>query len=178
MHLLDAQTTSWASQGGMVPQEQHNHQILTNNIPYAQPRGGIAKEQEQRSNNINKEDPPEEQLAKEQDAGADQIWVKGANEEDDARYRRFLTYMEEKRQEARMLLQKEDDKKKEAKEKEARWALLRESMAFLKENSHTWQERKVEECERLKQEAKEDRLAVTRMKKKRYGIKKAVKGGK
>ena len=54
--------------------------------------------------------------------------------------------MEEKRQEAKMLLQKEDDKKKEAKEKEARWALLRESMAFLRENSNTWQERKVEEC--------------------------------
>ena len=83
--------------------------------------------------------------------------------------------MEEKRQEARMLLQKEDDKKKEAKEKEARWALLRESMAFLKENFNTWQERKVEECERLKQEAKEDRLAVTRMKKKRYGIKRLSK---
>jgi hypothetical protein len=70
-----------------------------------------------------------------------------------------------------MLLQKEDNKKKEANEKEARWALLRESMAFLRENSHTWQERKVEECERLKQEAKEDRLAVSRMKKKRYGRK-------
>jgi hypothetical protein len=173
MHLLDAQTTSWASQGGIVPQEHHNHQILTHDIPYAQPRGGIAKEQEQRSN-ISKEDPSEEQLAKEQDAGANEIWVKGAKEEDDARYRKFLTYMEEKRQEARMLLQKEDDKK-EAKEKEAIWALLRESMAFLRENSHMWQERKVEECEKVKQEAKEDRLAVSRMKKKRYGIKRLSK---
>ena len=84
MHLLDAQTTSWASQGGTVPQEHHDHQIVTHDIPYEQQRGGIAKEQEQRSS-ISMEDPSEEQLAKEQDAGANVIWVKGANEEDDAR---------------------------------------------------------------------------------------------
>ena len=91
---------------------------------------------------VHQEDPHE------QDAGVSEVWVRGADEEDDARYRKFLTYMEEKRQEAKMLLQKEEDKKKEAKEKEARWALLRESMAFLKENSHKWQERKVTECEK------------------------------
>ena len=67
--------------------------------------------------------------------------------------------------EERMLLQREEARKKEAKEKEARWALLRESMAFLKGNSDRWQERKLRECERLKQEAKEDRLAVVRKKK-------------
>ena len=52
---------------------------------------------------------------------------------------------------------------------------MRESMAFLKENSHKWQERKVTECEKMKQEAKEDRLAVSRMKKKRFGIKRLSK---
>ena len=48
-------------------------------------------------------------------------------------------------------------------------------MAFLRENSVKWQERKVTECERVKEEAKEDRLAVSRMKKKRYGIKRLSK---
>ena len=71
--LLDAQTISWASSGGIVPQEHNSHHKLTPDSPYEQPRGGLAKEQEQRSHNINKEDPPKEQLAKEQDTGTDQI---------------------------------------------------------------------------------------------------------
>jgi hypothetical protein len=50
----------WASQGGIVPQEHNSHKILTHDSPYAQPIGGLAKEQEQKGNNINKEDPPEE----------------------------------------------------------------------------------------------------------------------
>ena len=61
--------------------------------------------------------------------------MKGANEEDNAKYRKFLAYMEERREETRMLLQEEELRKGRAKEKEARWELLRECMTFLKENS-------------------------------------------
>ena len=43
----------------------------------------------------------------------------------------------------------------------------------MKENYSKWQERKVEEWDRIKQEEKRDRLAVAEMKKKRYGAKMA-----
>ena len=52
------------------------------------------------------------------------LYVKGASKEENLAYRRFLAYMEEKRQEARILLQEEEERKREAKEKEARWELL------------------------------------------------------
>ena len=42
-------------------------------------------------------------------------------------------------------------------------------------NAEGWQERKLRECERMRKEAKEDRMAVVRMKKKRYGISKLDK---
>ena len=79
--------------------------------------------------------------------------------------------MEERREETRMLMQEDEQRRERAKEKEARWGLMRECMTFLKENSKEWHERKLRECERMRKEAKEDRMAVVRMKKKRYGIK-------
>ena len=50
---------------------------------------------------------------------------------------------------------------------------MRESVEFLRKNYSNWQERKVEEWDRIKQEEKKDRLAVVAMKKKRYGAKMA-----
>ena len=47
---------------------------------------------------------------------------------------------------------------------------MKEAVKFLKENSDSWRERRIEECERIRLEEKEDRFAVIRMKKKRYGL--------
>ena len=63
-----------------------------------------------------------------------QVWVKGSTEEDNKRYRELMDYMEEKRLEARELLREENERKAKAKEKENSWALLRLSMAYLKEH--------------------------------------------
>ena len=93
------------------------------------------------------------------------------------KYRKFLAYMEERREETRMLMQEDAQRRERAKEKEARWELLRECMTFLKENSKEWQERKLRECERMRKEAKEDRMAVVRMKKKKVWDQDNVQGG-
>ena len=79
--------------------------------------------------------------------------------------------MEEKREEARMRLREGEEQKERAKEKEARWDLMKEAAKFLKENSDRWRERQIDECERIKQEEKDDRFAVIKMKRKRYGLK-------
>ena len=55
------------------------------------------------------------------------------------------------------------------------WALLRLSMGYLKETEEGWRTRKLEECTRIREEEKEDRLAVAREKKRKYGIKKISK---
>ena len=47
---------------------------------------------------------------------------------------------------------------------------LRECTKFLEENAEGWRKRKLKEVERLKREEKEERLAIIKVKKKRYGI--------
>ena len=106
---------------------------------------------------------------------ADKKEDSGAAQSDNDTYRKFLDYMEEKREEARMMLQADDDRKKEAKKKENSWQLLREATKFLRDNADRWRERKIEECERVRREEKEDRLAIVKMKKKRYGLSKLSK---
>jgi hypothetical protein len=49
------------------------------------------------------------------------------------------------------------------------------SISFLKENEEGWKLRKMKECERIREEEKQDRLALTREKKRKYGIKKISK---
>ena len=94
-------------------------------------------------------------------------WVRVAKEEDNERYRNFLTYMEEKREEARQHLLEERDRKRDAKRKEESWALMREAVAFLRTNDEKWRERKIEECDRIREEEKKDRLAVAKEKKRK-----------
>ena len=221
MHSMDAQTISWASQGGIAPMELIDCQLVTTASfeigdkveeqpaakpgdqqeakpdgvhpgakqgiqPGVKPGGEPAEETRRGDCKKEKQDLPKEhaqlvqpdhhaQQEPQPDAqhaqSGGQIWVRGAEESDNARYRKFLCYMEERREETRVLLKETELRKERAKEKEARWELLRECMNFLKENSKRWQERKLKECERVREEAKEDRLAVVRMKKKRYGIK-------
>ena len=97
-------------------------------------------------------------------------WVQGGKEEDNRRYRDLLQYMEDKRKEDKDRLSQEEDKKKEAKKKQDSWALLRLSISYLKEKEGAWRQRSIEECDRIREEEKKDRLAVVKEKKKRYGI--------
>jgi hypothetical protein len=55
---------------------------------------------------------------------------------------------------------------------------LRESAAFLRTNADKWRERKIKECDRIREEEKKDRLAVVREKKRKYGIKRLSKEGR
>ena len=87
------------------------------------------------------------------------------------RYRNFLAYCEERREEAKKLLEGDEDRKREAKRKKEVWDLMRESMDFLSKNQERWKERRIEESKRIKEEDKKDRLAIAKEKKKRYGIK-------
>ena len=105
----------------------------------------------------------------------DAVWVQGSLEDDKQRYRDLMAYMEEKRVEAKELLREERERKEIAKKKEESWTLLRMSISFLKQNEEGWKLRKMKECERIREEEKQDRLALAREKKRKYGIKKISK---
>jgi hypothetical protein len=83
--------------------------------------------------------------------------------------------MEEKREEARMRLKEDEDRKDAARKKEESWDLMKEAVRFLKEKGDGWRERRIEECERIREEEKIDRLALVKEKKKRYGLKRLSK---
>ena len=93
------------------------------------------------------------------------------DKEEKEKYKRFLEYCEEKRREWRKQEEEDTARKEDAKRKEENWKLLRESISFLKKNESKWQHRKIKEVERIKNEEKADRLAISRQKKKKYGIK-------
>ena len=52
---------------------------------------------------------------------------------------------------------------------------MRESIKFLKDNEKGWQQKRVGEVDRIKEEEKKERLAIGEQKRKRYGIKKLNK---
>ena len=52
---------------------------------------------------------------------------------------------------------------------------MRMSVEYLKQNEDRWRCRKIDECERIKEEEKKDRLAIVKGKKKRYGLQKLSK---
>ena len=62
-----------------------------------------------------------------------------------------------------------------ARRKESSWELMKEAIKFLKTNEERWRERRIEECARIKEEEKRDRLALVKEKKKRYGLTKLSK---
>ena len=103
------------------------------------------------------------------------LWVQGAAKSDNERYKIFLAYMEEKREEARERLRAEEERKEVARRKESSWELMKEAITFLKTNEERWRERRIEECARIKEEEKRDRLALVKEKKKRYGLTKLSK---
>ena len=93
------------------------------------------------------------------------IWIKNAESEENDRYRKFLAYCEERREELRLKNEEDEARFKEARGKKDAWELLRLSVELLKERATVLANRKW-------QSTKESRR--TKMKKKRYGIPKAV----
>ena len=108
---------------------------------------------------------------KREDKQQEGTWMKGWREEDNKRYRDFLKNYEDRREEERMLQEADKSRKEKAKRREDHWRLLRLCVKEIKENEKRWSARKIKECERIKEEAKEDRLSIAREKKKRYGLK-------
>ena len=100
-----------------------------------------------------------------EDAGT---WVLGATSEDNETYRKFLKYCEDRREEAKLQQQGDEERKREANEKKRHWELLRETTKYLKENDTGWT--KMKETARIRAEEKADRLAIVAEKKKRYGL--------
>ena len=98
-----------------------------------------------------------------------------ADEEDNKIYKKFLSYCEERREDLRLRIEADEDRMKDARRKEATWELLRTSISFLKEKEGVWRSRKIAECDRIKEEEKRDRLAVAKIKKKRYGVQRMSK---
>ena len=103
------------------------------------------------------------------------VWVKGADQEENERYAGFLNYLEERRQEMKALLERDEERIEMAKKKSSTWELMRESVSILKAKDGEWKSRRIEECMKIKEEDRKDRLAVANMKRKRYGIKKLSK---
>ena len=95
----------------------------------------------------------------------------GGTEDENERYGNFLKYCESRREEGKRIQDEDEERKLLAKEKEDHWRLLRLSIQYLKENEPKWRSRKIKECDRIREEEKADRLAIAKMKKKRYGVK-------
>ena len=51
------------------------------------------------------------------------------------------------------------------------WELLRVSMEFIKKSEQKWRTRNLKDCTKIRELEKEERLAIAKGKKKRYGIK-------
>ena len=67
-------------------------------------------------------------------------WVEGGKEEDNMRYRAFLLYCEQRRQECRIQQEEDEDRKRRAKAREQHWEMLRHSIKYLKKNeTKGWQ---------------------------------------
>ena len=69
----------------------------------------------------------------------------------------------------------DEERKKKAERRERQWDLIRLSPEYLKQHEPKWRTRKIEECERIKEEEKKDRLAIASQKKKIYGLKRLNK---
>ena len=93
------------------------------------------------------------------------MWVRGAGEEDNLRYKALMKYMEDRRKEARDQLQEDEERKRRAKKRKESFELLRTSLEFLSKREDKWRIRRIEECERIKEEERKDRLAICKEKK-------------
>ena len=66
-----------------------------------------------------------EENNKEEQREKEEVWLKGGREEDNKRYREFLQYCEQKREENKIWKEEEDKRKDKAMGKEDHWKLLR-----------------------------------------------------
>ena len=150
----------WASTGGTSPRAiaslaQPNHHNFKESHPQDQQVENCQEDQE--------------------GARGGPVWVKGSTEEDKERYNKLMAYMEEMRQEMRDRRRADDERKAEARKKEEMWTLMRMCTSYLKDREGEWSERRLKECSKIREEEKLDRLALVRVKKLKYGIKKASK---
>ena len=175
-----------ASPGGSSPRTiNYNQLLITNTFEAIQPeheRTEVVREAEEGAEGQEVQGANPEQMPEGQGDGRDrqegveqEIWVKGAARTDNDRYRSFLDYMEEKREEARQRLQEDEKREEKARRKERSWDLMKEAVKYIKEKRDGWTERRIEECEKIREEEKTDRLALVKEKKKRYGLKRLSK---
>jgi hypothetical protein len=57
-----------------------------------------------------------------------ETWVEGAGRDDNQRYKNFLAYCEERREEAKGMKEGDEERKRESKRKKEVWDLMREAM--------------------------------------------------
>jgi hypothetical protein len=199
MHERMPRSRPWASTGGIAPKEQVNDQgLITDNLLWEsrnqreQPKPKIRQpilswpiktpdESEERKKEHDKDTKMSERehdKDKEKDErrqGDQSNWVKGGGEEDNERYRSFLKYCDDRRQESKLQQEMDIERKQTAEKSERQLDLIRLSTEYLKQNEPKWRTMKIEECERIKEEEKKDRLAIVSQKKKRYGLKRLNK---
>ena len=145
----------WASGGGDGPRTP---KLITHS------KTDIPIETDGHQNQDQEEDCPDE-------GGDEQVWVRGACKDDNERYKTFLKYMEDKREELRGLKQEDEERMLICSRRKESWQLLRLTKEMIREKEGEWRTRRLEECERIREEEKRDRLAVVAMKRKRYGVK-------
>ena len=80
----------------------------------------------------------EGELCKNKEKSDQSNWVKGCGEEENERYRSFLRYCEERRQESKMQQEMDTERKQKAEKKERQWDMLRLSTEYLKQNESKW----------------------------------------
>ena len=79
---------------------------------------------EKRERDSNKDRETREEMQREQSKDDEAKWVRGGKEDDNQRYRDFLKYCEEKREERKRELEIDRSRKEDAQRKENHWKLL------------------------------------------------------
>ena len=162
MHERMPGSIAQAAQGGTFPSKEIIIPAINiNNFKLKQP--ALSWPQEEDKQGVVEEE--EKECIEEKEEG---LLVKGMMDtEKREKYSQFLAYCEERRTDWRKQEEEDKARKETQMRKEEHWKLLRESVAFLKENERHWQQRRIKEVDRIKEEDKIDRLAVCKQKKKR-----------
>ena len=127
-----------ASQGGISPTKETKRPVTNpcKLLRMRQPTLQSPVEEQQRGSKEQAEES--QQGAASEDSST---WVLGATSDENEKYKIFLQYCEERREEARLLQQGDEERMKGAKEKRRHWNLLRETIKYLRENDARWTEK-------------------------------------
>ena len=163
MHIRMPRSRSWASQGGISPIEQEQVLNINNDNSPKESRQAVqessqgqhgAEERDTEKKDRDKRQrlrqptlqwPPDrvtvkesvqEQDEKREERPPEGTWVTGGRKEDNQRYRDFLKYCEDRREEERMLQEADKSRKEDARRREEHWMLLRLCVKELKEGEH------------------------------------------